>query len=123
MHNIADAGAGLECQLLQKPLNIQACRLEGQQKARHQPVMVSCWMCLMARASKLAAAGAAAPSRPYSAVQAKRVAAYTVLLFCVASHTSRACRAAQQAQGHCKGGKHAVREAWAIAEPSQLSTC
>ena len=53
--------------------------------------MVSCWMCLIARASKLAAAGAAAPSKPYSAVQAKRIAAYTVLRLCAASQTNTAC--------------------------------
>lgn len=45
----------------------------------------------MARALKLIAAGPAAPSRPYSALLAKRDAANTVLLFCEASHTRRAC--------------------------------
>ena len=48
-------------------------------------------MCLIARASKLVAAGPAAPSKPYKAQHAKRVAAYTVLLSWAASHTSSAC--------------------------------
>ena len=61
------------------------------------PEMVSCWMCLMARAAKLAVAGPAAPSRPYSAVHAKRDAAKTVLLFCKASHSKRACMIITQA--------------------------
>ena len=53
--------------------------------------MVSCWMCLMARALKFVSAGPAAPNKPYSALLASRDAANTVLLFCEASHTRRAC--------------------------------
>ena len=45
------------------------------------PVMVSCWINLMARASKLAAASPAAPSNPYNATHANLVGANTVLRF------------------------------------------